>query len=78
MGNWLDVVRPVIKMRMKQLSGSGDIRFNLLAVVDGVYEARSDDLELLKRERVMIEKRLGDNWQEKVVWSLTCHILSYS
>ncbi len=71
-GRWMDVVRPAIKRRMQQLmtSGNENIRFNLLAIVDDRYEKASDDLEMLKRERTQLERRLNDaypnGWSDKV------------
>ena len=59
----MDVVRPVIKMKMRKYGGGaegGDIRFNLLALVDDQYQAASDELELLKREKKALERRLDE------------------
>ena len=59
----MDVVRPVIKMKMRKYGGGaegGDIRFNLLALVDDHYQAASDELELLKREKKALERRLDE------------------
>lgn len=65
-GRWMDVVRPAIKRRMQQLMSSGNenIRFNLLAIVDDRYEKASDDLEMLKRERTQLERRLNDAYPD--------------
>ncbi|KAI0693067.1 hypothetical protein BC835DRAFT_1416146 [Cytidiella melzeri] len=69
---WMDIVRPAIKRRMHHLmaSGSENISFNLLAIVDDRYEKASDELEMLKRERIQLERRLNeafpDGWSEKV------------
>ncbi|KAI0059018.1 ubiquitin C-terminal hydrolase [Artomyces pyxidatus] len=64
LGSWMDVVRPALRMKMKKYSGAGDgagdIRFNLLAIVDDSYQVASDKLELLKREKSAIERRLSD------------------
>ncbi|KAI0086765.1 cysteine proteinase [Irpex rosettiformis] len=71
-GSWMDVVRPAIKRRMQNLiSGDNEnIRFNLLAIVDDRYEKASDELEMLKREKVQLERRLNevysDGWSDKV------------
>ncbi|EPQ53143.1 cysteine proteinase [Gloeophyllum trabeum ATCC 11539] len=71
---WMDVVRPALRLKMSKYAGEDNIRFNLLAIVDSVYEAVSDDLELLKRERRTLERRLqeahGEGWAEKVDQSL--------
>jgi ubiquitin carboxyl-terminal hydrolase L5 len=58
---WMNIVRPVIKMKMRKYGGGaegGNIRFNLLALVDDHYQAASDELELLKREKKTLERRL--------------------
>lgn len=72
----MDVVRPVIKMKMRKYRGGadgGDIRFNLLALVDDHYQAASDELVLLKREKKALERRLdefdAEGWKGQV-----CHI----
>lgn len=72
---WENVVRPALRLKMQKygaLAGgekSESIQFNLLALVQDRYEARSDELELLKRERAALEARLnemyGDTWHEK-------------
>lgn len=69
--HWIDVVRPVLRVKMARYGGTdegaaGDIRFNLLAVVDDAYEASSDDLELLKRRKAALERRMGEGWETKV------------
>ena len=70
---WMDVVRPALRMKMKKYGGSskGDnIRFSLLALVDDQFQMASDDLEILKRERRALERRLDDvhqhDWRSKV------------
>ncbi|KZS87799.1 cysteine proteinase [Sistotremastrum niveocremeum HHB9708] len=67
---WLDVVRPVLRTKMQKFGGDseGDIRFNLLALVDSKYERCSDALEALKRERIALERQLdqlkpGGDWK---------------
>ncbi|KAL0576892.1 hypothetical protein V5O48_005099 [Marasmius crinis-equi] len=65
--NWMDVVRPALRMKMAKYGESG--RFSLLAVVDGLYEKASDEWEYWKRERKSVERRLQDidtGWKEKV------------
>ncbi|KAJ7080457.1 hypothetical protein C8R44DRAFT_895379 [Mycena epipterygia] len=67
--NWMDVVRPAIRSKMRKYGGAegGDnIRFSLLAVVDGLYEKASDDLEFLKREKGSIERRMKSGWESLV------------
>jgi len=73
MHGWMDIVRPVIKMKMRKYGGGtdgGDIRFNLLALVDDQYQSASDELELLKREKKALERRLDgaypDGWSNLV------------
>jgi hypothetical protein len=70
---WMDIVRPVLKMKMRKYGGTadgGNIRFNLLALVDDHYQAASDELELLKREKKALERRLDeaypDGWSNMV------------
>ena len=67
---WMDVVRPALRMKMEKYGGAAEggsnIRFSLLAIVDGVYEKASDELQMLKRERAGLEKRMGVGWEEKV------------
>ena len=73
MHGWMDVVRPALRLRMQRhLEGEAreHIRYNLLAVVDDQYTKLSDSLEMLKRERAALERRLNEHypggWQEKV------------
>lgn len=70
---WMNIVRPVINMKMRKYGGGadgGDIRFNLLALVDDHYLAASDELELLKREKKALERRLDETypngWKDQV------------
>ena len=70
---WMDVVRPVLQRRMQTVlrgASEGHIQYNLIAIVDDPYLCASDELELLKRERVALERRLAgrfpDGWQDKV------------
>lgn len=72
--NWMDVVRPVLRMKMRRYGGgddeTGSIRFNLLAIVDDQFCKLSDKLELLRRERNALERKLGgaypEGWENKV------------
>lgn len=69
---WMDVVRPALRRRMQrvQARASDRLRYSLLAVVDDRYEKASDALEMLKRERVQLERRLDAaypaGWNDKV------------
>ncbi|KAG6833171.1 hypothetical protein H0H87_010559 [Tephrocybe sp. NHM501043] len=67
---WMDIARPALRMKMAKYGGAAEggdnIRFSLLAIVDGVYEQASDVLQLLNRERVALERRMGEGWQSKV------------
>lgn len=67
---WLEVVRPAIRIKIESLQGLGhDIRFNLLALVEGGWEKRSDEFELLRREKRALERRLDrldPEWKTKV------------
>lgn len=73
--NWMDVVRPVLRMKMRKYGGgddeTGSIRFNLLAIVEDQFCKLSDKLELLKRERNALERKLNSafpgGWDNKVV-----------
>lgn len=68
--SWTDVVRPALRMKMDKYGGSGDdgsnIQFSLLAIVDDGYQTAFDNLELLKREKASIEKRLPQGWETQV------------
>ncbi|KAJ7698755.1 hypothetical protein B0H14DRAFT_3036679 [Mycena olivaceomarginata] len=66
---WMDVVRPALRMKMQKYGGAeggNNIRFSLLALVDGLYENASDNLEFLKRERLAIERRMNAGWESLV------------
>ncbi|KAI0364650.1 cysteine proteinase [Pilatotrama ljubarskyi] len=69
---WMDIVRPVLQRRMQTVlqSGAEHIQYNLLAIVDDPYFRASDELEMLKRERMALERRLRerfpDGWSDKV------------
>ena len=66
--SWMDVVRPVLRMKMRKYGGgddeNGSIKFNLLAIVKDQFCKVSDQLELLKRERNSLERRLNDTYPE--------------
>jgi ubiquitin carboxyl-terminal hydrolase L5 len=81
--HWIDVVRPVLRVKMAKYGGTGDdgagnISFNLLAVVDDSYETKSDDLELLKRRKVALERRMGEGWEAKVCIKIMRLLRAYS
>ncbi|KAI1788605.1 cysteine proteinase [Ganoderma leucocontextum] len=69
---WMDVVRPALQRRMHgaDTSSAGHIQYNLLAIVDDPYLRASDELEMLKRERTALERRLAEQhpegWEDKV------------
>ena len=71
--SWMDVVRPVLRMKMRKYGGgddeNGSIKFNLLAIVKDQFCKVSDQLELLKRERSSLEKQLRETysggWDDK-------------
>ena len=70
---WMDVVRPALRLRMQRQAASGaeeHIRYNLLALVDDPYLQASDALEMLKRERGALERRLSEayphGWADRV------------
>lgn len=80
--SWERVVRPALKLKMQKYGApasaaegdgaAGNIQFNLLALVPDNYERKSDALELLKRERAALERRLrelhgnSDAWKQEV------------
>ncbi|KAJ6525309.1 ubiquitin C-terminal hydrolase [Mycena vulgaris] len=67
--SWMDVVRPALRMKMQKYGGAeggSNIRFSLLALVDGLYEMASDNLEFLKRERLAIQRRMKPGWEAQV------------
>lgn len=61
---WEDVVRPALRLKMAKYGGdaTGSIQFNLLALVQDRYEAKSDELEHLKRDKMAIERRLNTEY----------------
>ena len=67
---WIDVVRPALRMKMERYGGSGedggDIRFNLLALVDDGFVKASDQYLFLKREKGILEKHMPDGWDSQV------------
>ncbi|KAG6820306.1 hypothetical protein H0H93_002570 [Arthromyces matolae] len=69
-GAWMDIVRPALRMKMEKYGGAAEggnnIRFSLLAIVDGMYEKASDELQLLKREKAALERRMGEGWETHV------------
>ncbi|KAJ7781782.1 cysteine proteinase [Mycena maculata] len=70
---WMDIVRPALRMKMQKYggeAGGNNIRFSLLALVDGLYERTSDALEFLKRERAALQRRLPPGWESLVDSSL--------
>ncbi|KAJ3853169.1 ubiquitin C-terminal hydrolase [Lentinula lateritia] len=71
--DWMDVARPAIRMKMAKYGGgadAGNIRFSLLALVDGSYEKANDEWEYWRRERRSIERRLNEtdsSWKSKAI-----------
>ena len=67
---WMEIVRPALQRKMQSVHGEADERYNLLAIVDDQYEKATDSLEILKRERNALERRLGEvhpeGWKDKV------------
>ncbi len=69
-------MRPALQRRMHgaDTAGAGHIQYNLLAIVDDPYLRASDGLEMLKRERAALERRLAEvhpeGWEDKVRASL--------
>ena len=73
---WLEAVLPALRGRIEALSKSGDIRFNLLAIVPCAYQKKMVEFEFGKREVTHLERQLrtqyGDTWKEKVWLLLYC------
>ena len=67
---WMDIVRPALQRRMHGADSTSHIQYNLLAIVDDPYLRASDELEMLKRERAALERRLAElhpeGWEDKV------------
>lgn len=70
---WMDVVRPALRLKMRKYGGAeegANIKFNLLALVNEQYCNASDELELIKRKRSQLERRLHtkypQGWQGQV------------
>jgi hypothetical protein len=71
--SWMDVVRPVLRMKMRKYGGgddeNGSIKFNLLAIVKDQFCKVSDQLGLLERERISLERQLSKaypgGWNDK-------------
>lgn len=68
---WVDVARPAIRQKMESLqSGMSDnIRFNLLAIVEGGWDFHSDRLEFLRKDHKWLTQRLDEiqpQWRENV------------
>jgi ubiquitin carboxyl-terminal hydrolase L5 len=68
---WMEVVRPALKRKMQrvQANETEQLRYNLLAIVEDRYQKASDVLEMLKRERNQLERRLkecyAEGWHDK-------------
>ncbi|KAK0447444.1 ubiquitin C-terminal hydrolase [Desarmillaria tabescens] len=68
---WMDVVRPALRTKMRKYGGAGEdggnnIQFSLLAIVDDACEKASDEWEYWKSERRQLERRLEEGWQKAV------------
>lgn len=66
---WMDVVRPALRMKMRKYGGAaegGNIRFSLLALVQGSYEKASDEFVYLRKDKEKLEQRIGMDWASKV------------
>ena len=78
---WMDVVRPALRMKMEKYGGSGNdgsnIRFSLLAIVDDLYQKASDELELLKREKISLERKMEAGWETSVSFLSSSHHIEY-
>ncbi|KIK65322.1 hypothetical protein GYMLUDRAFT_82583 [Collybiopsis luxurians FD-317 M1] len=72
---WLDVARPALRMKMEKYGGgaseeAANIRFSLLAIIDGAYEQAHDEWYWWVKERQTIENELRKNnvtnWEAQV------------
>ncbi|THU98546.1 cysteine proteinase [Dendrothele bispora CBS 962.96] len=71
---WMDIVRPALRMKMQKYGGgteegNNNIRFSLLAIVDGTYERANDEWQYWRRERASLERRLDNmdlDWRSRV------------
>jgi ubiquitin carboxyl-terminal hydrolase L5 len=76
---WMDVVRPALRLKMKKYGGAAEganIKFSLMALVHDRYHAVSDVLELAKRRRARLERRLDDEYLSD--WRTEVRKSSYS
>jgi ubiquitin carboxyl-terminal hydrolase L5 len=67
---WMAVARPALRMKMQKYGGES-IQFSLLALVDDQYQLANDKLEMLRREKEALERRLNadfgqDEWRVQV------------
>jgi ubiquitin carboxyl-terminal hydrolase L5 len=70
-GDWLDVVSPVIGARMAEYSDEGEIRFNLLAVVEDIGVRLTRELDALPAdspEREDIINRISAEADKRAQW----------
>lgn len=77
--DWMNVVRPALRMKMAKYGGGGaeaaNIRFSLLALVDGTYEKANDEWEYWRRERRVLERRLdqtNEGWRSQASSGYVC------
>lgn len=76
--DWMNIVRPALRLKMQRYGGGmddgGNIRFSLLALVDDHFLTINDELELLKRESVTLQRRLDEmfaqSWHQIVIMIL--------
>jgi ubiquitin carboxyl-terminal hydrolase L5 len=68
--DWMDVVRPALRIKMAKYGGSGledgEIRFSLLAIVPDAQMKLTDELEFLKLDKHKLESRMEKGWEQKV------------
>ncbi|XP_006457111.1 hypothetical protein AGABI2DRAFT_212373 [Agaricus bisporus var. bisporus H97] len=68
--DWMDVVRPALRIKMAKYGGSGleggEIRFSLLAVASDALMKLTDELEFLKIDKGKLESHMGKGWEQKV------------
>ncbi|KXN89535.1 Ubiquitin carboxyl-terminal hydrolase isozyme L5 [Leucoagaricus sp. SymC.cos] len=69
-GDWMEVVRPALRLKMAKYGGSGledsNIRFSLLAIVEDTKSKLSDELEFLKKDKLRLESLMAPGWKETV------------
>lgn len=64
---WMDVARPALRLKMKKYGGEANgtnIRFSLMALVADSHLEANDRLEMLKRRKIQLERRLDHEFPQ--------------